>query len=612
METCNINIVVIDTGVKADHKLLKEYTSEGVYINNKEELILSRDFSDSYGHGTAVNYLIKQHIDKATFFNIRIYENDEYIEERQLLKALTYVYENVDCNLINVSLGLCICENYSALYGICEKLKNKGVIIVAAYDNSGAMSYPACLDNVIGVTSSANCKNKEEYFFVENSSVNVCAYGNMQKVPWIKPEIMVIGGNSFACPHITGIIANAMCKEKLNFENVLSFLQKNAKKVVKEDSIENLQVDNTKLAFPIKKAALFPFNKEMHSLVKYYKLLNFEIRDVYDIKYSFHIGATTKQIMKDNSVQELFIKNYEEIEWNEIDTLILGHTDELGLLINHNDIKKTLIEQCVRHGKNIYSFDDLTDYQELYKGKLNSLNLFYPKITNKNIRKRNLGKLYKYSKPIVGIFGTSSKQGKFTLQLGLRENLLKQDYLIGEIGTEPSSLLYGMDCVYPMGYNNSVYLKEEEVIYYLNNEINQLCLKNYDLILVGGQSGILPYDNGNIALFPIHQMEFILATQPDVIVLCVNPFDEISYIKRCIQFLESIVTSRVLTICMYPMNIKDDWKGIYGGRYRISDEEFYSLKEKIESVVGIPVLNLDHKDTIEKISNNIVDYFSEV
>ena len=68
------------------------------------------------------------------------------------------------------------------------------------------------------------------------------------------------------------------------------------------------------------------------------------------------------------------------------------------------------------------------------------------------------------------------------------------------IGTEPSALLYGMDYVFPIGYNSSVYISGFDVIRYLNYIINILCEKGNDLILVGSQSGTV--EDGHLFIKP--------------------------------------------------------------------------------------------------------------
>ena len=144
------------------------------------------------------------------------------------------------------------------------------------------------------------------------------------------------------------------------------------------------------------------------------------------------------------------------------------------------------------------------------------------------------------------------KAGKFTLQLKLREMFLSNGYNIGQLGTEPNSLLFGFDTVFPMGYNSSVKIKDEDCVNYLNNEINRMCEAEKDIIIVGSQSGTVTYDTGNLSQYNISQYNFLIGTQPDVVILCVNPYDEPDLIKRTIKFIESSVNKcKVIALVVF-------------------------------------------------------------
>ena len=108
--------------------------------------------------------------------------------------------------------------------------------------------------------------------------------------------------------------------------------------------------------FVIKRAILFPFNKEIRSMVRFSDDLPFEIVDVYDVKHSLNIGYTTNEILQENTVPEFKIKNINDIAWNSFDTLIIGCVKELLSAYNSNSILKDLIKSAIEQNKNIYSF----------------------------------------------------------------------------------------------------------------------------------------------------------------------------------------------------------------------------------------------------------------
>lgn len=220
------------------------------------------------------------------------------------------------------------------------------------------------------------------------------------------------------------------------------------------------------------------------------------------------------------------------------------------------------------------------------------------------------GKLHIQNKPVVGIFGTSSKQGKFTLQLKLRYELLSRGYKICQLGTEPSSLLYGMDIVFPNGYMSTVSLTTENMIYYLNEALYTKS-RNSDLILVGGQSGVVMRDISNIKNYDYSQIEFIGATQPDICILCFNSFDTIDLIIRNIKAIESIVDSKVIAGVIFPYYYDND--DIIHQKALMMSHEIFSInfKNKFEQALGMPVFFPNDNSAIRQLCDYIISYLTE-
>ena len=597
----DIEIIVIDNGINIEHPIFNNTIIESYYFDKT----LIRDTNMPIdGHGTAICGIISRECSCIHIKSIRLPIICGYYDEINLIQLLNYIYENLNVDIINISMGLNICQHLFELYDICAKLGKKGTIIISAFDNNGCISYPAAFDNVLGVTTGYFCVSNNMFEFVDDSVVNIAAKGSVQRVPWTYPEYIFIGGNSFACAHVTAQTANFMLNGANSKNKVLQEFKKNATKI----HIKHYENNNDKIGLPfsIKKAALFPFNKEMHSLVRYSNLLNFEIVSIYDSKFSGAVGSNASHLMKDSSVPSIIINNISQVNWDNFDTLILGHTDELSRLTYRKDLRNSLISDAKEHQKNIFSFDDLSKH-----GIGISKTVYYPKVDNNDVPMFRFGMMYRISKPVVGVFGTSSRQGKFTLQLKIREILLKQGYSVGQIGTEPSALLYGMDYCFPMGYNSSVYTREFDTIRYLNYIINDLCQKNKDVIIVGSQSGTVPYDTGNICQFTIPQINFLMGTQPDCIVLCINPHDEVEQISRTINFIEAAVDCKVIALVVFPMIVQNGWKGIYGAKNQLEEGMFLEIKSKNLFKFGRPVYMLGNESDMVNLVDNITDYFTD-
>lgn len=182
-------------------------------------------------------------------------------------------------------------------------------------------------------------------------------------------------------------------------------------------------------------------------------MINFEIAGVYDERLSGNIG---KMLLGEN------IKSYNSINWNDdFDTIVLSCTSALST-ITKRQYATEVIKMNEQYNKNVYSFEGIeSDYKRL----------FYPNITSNMVPYENSFKLHKVTIPIIGTFGTSSKQGKFSLQLAIIKRLAKHGYNVGHISTEPSGYLFGADSVFHFGYQSYLKVQSWECISILNNMV---------------------------------------------------------------------------------------------------------------------------------------------
>ncbi len=317
------------------------------------------------------------------------------------------------------------------------------------------------------------------------------------------------------------------------------------------------------------------------------------------------VNASTNKLLNITETTDYIIKNIDNINWDSFDMFILGHTDELTRILGSAEFVEQIILQAYYNGKYIYCFDDISTIVQ--KHSLSSDKIYYPKITMKNLDPIPLGMLYRSWIPMLGIYGTTSKQGKFALQLILREKFLQEGYRIGQIGTEPSAYLFDMDLCFHFGYHSTTNVNRQNMVSYLNSEINNISKKGIDIIISGCQSGSVTYDFGNAKYYTFSQSEFLLGTLPDAIILCVNSHDETDYIKRTIQFLESCVDSKVIALVIYPMGYNDQL-----GRSRLvhlSDAELNRISVMFSTQFNVPAYVLGHKIDMDKLYETTISYF---
>ena len=599
------DIVIIDSGIVSSKN--EKYNGIHLFAKSDGNIYVNNNIQDDVGHGTAIYNIIRSHNKTTDVFFIKLFDTQNLsIDESLLLFALDYIYNNINCKLINVSLGINISTRYNQMNLICKKLNERGCVIVSAFDNLESVSYPAALEDVIGVVSGTDCIKKTDIETTNHPIVNVCAKGGLQRIHWTDSNFIFTQGNSYACAHVSGILSHYLNTGlEINLVSAMDYLSSLAKKRhhfrCPKGSSSNPPLEK------YNKAAIFPFNKEMHSLIRFHRLLHVNIVDVYDVKYSAKVNASVNNLLNiDNNNLDFIIKNIECIDWDSFDTLILGHTDELVRLLNDSHFVENLILQAYNNGKYIYSFDDIGEYIQIHN--LSPEKVYYPKSHLDDVFPIPFGLLYRPWVPMLGIFGTTSKQGKFTLQLTLREKFLRDNYKLGQIGSEPSAWLFGMDGCFHFGYHSKTNIFRQNTISYMNTLINDISSKNTDIILAGCQSGTVTYDFGNIYNYTFSQTEFLLSIQPDAVVLCVNIFDENEYIERTIKYIESCADCDVIALAVFPMDHDEKYSSnvllpIDNDRKNWGKSEFTKLYKR-------PVYILGDSDDMENLYLQIIKYFS--
>lgn len=574
----NVTVVVIDTGADITHALLKDANITGFYITKRNEKYeILKDIHDEIGHGTAICGILHKMNSKLNIIMLKIYNRFYDVNEEVLVFALTYVMNNIRCDIINMSLG--ILTPSEKLHDICCRLNKKGIIIVSAFDNSGSVSYPAAYDEVIGVDSSKECVGSEDFIYVEKGIVNLRGKGGNNRIAWLNHKYVIDQGSSYSSAYITAYISKLIYYNPKAKYNIKNELKSKAIKIYYDQKTDN-KIEEV-AQFKIYKAAVFPYNKEVHSIVNFSDMLNFELKEVYDLKYQGNIGKNIKNF---NGSRQFTIKNYLDIKWNEIDTLIIGHVQEMSKRIRVN-IKEVLLEKCLENRVNVYSFDSdsISNYIERFKRR--NLKIYYPHKSNKYIEK--FGKLYAIRCPVIGVFGTTSVQGKYTLQLQLRKLFLKDNFKVGQIGTEPSALLFGMDDAFTFGYASTVQINGSYFIESLNESMHLIDIKDPDIILAGCQSGTIPKYYFNMNLLNYEQLNFLLGINPDLVILCVNLYDDLDYIKRCILSIENLVECKIPVIAISPLVFENEWNKMNNRKVIANDEQIENFKKQIKILFGL-------------------------
>lgn len=597
-----IKIAILDSGILEKHPAVvnSKYRSFSLSFDpNLGCVRAEQGGTDKIGHGTAVYHIIRQMAPEAEITMFRIFDQETEVDSNNFAAFLQYVGEFEQFDIINLSLGVTLCDNVSQLYDICEEISKRGSIIVSAFDNGGAISFPAAFNNVIGVDASLEYKNIHTYGYIENSIVNIIGKGTIQRIAWAEPYYIISQGSSFTCAYISAIISELLREGYSGIDQIMFQLRSRAKNV--KGSVSRYR---DRQAVPsIKKAVLFPFNKEMHALVRFQDLLGFSIVGVFDVAKSSRVGRSTSKLLgTEELMQDFIIEDINKLDMELFDTMILGHTDELVMLLGQPDFIDKLLYSLGKYNKQVFAFDNLSS---------SKMSIYSCCINHSDVPQNRFGKLFQISKPVLSIVGTSSKQGKFTLQLWLRRRFLEDGYRVGQLGTEPSSLLFGMDEVFPCGYNTAVHIYNEEVLLYVNNKMWEIAQKDNDIIITGSQAGVLSYAAYNTNTYPLVHQQFLQAVASDALIICVNSFDEISFVRSCIYVAEALSKGKVIAAVCFPLKMRENWAGSLGSKEHLSKDEINELKEVYFKELNLPLYVLGIEAEMNLLYQDCVSFFSE-
>ena len=110
--------------------------------------------------------------------------------------------------------------------------------------------------------------------------------------------------------------------------------------------------------------------------------------------------------------------------------------------------------------------------------------------------------------------------------------------------------------------------------------------------------------------FEVAEDEMCIRDRPDGVVLCINEYDNIDYIKKSIKFAESVVDCKVIAIVLFPMTYSNKLSGIYSKKRYISTDEFNRINNLVSSEIMLPVYILGNEQHMDMLFTDIINFFS--
>lgn len=201
-----IRIGVVDSGIDANHPALGGMVRGGTAVVEKDGQITYDDspHGDDFGHGTACAGIIHSLAPEAEIYSIKVLGATLSGTGTIFVAGLRWAIEH-DMDVVNLSLGTTKRDFYAVLHELADTAYFKGTVLVTAANNFPQPSFPSMYASVISVACHDE-KDPFRFYYNPSPPVDFGALGIDVQVPWLGGGTISTTGNSFAAPHITGIV----------------------------------------------------------------------------------------------------------------------------------------------------------------------------------------------------------------------------------------------------------------------------------------------------------------------------------------------------------------------------------------------------------------------
>lgn len=206
-----VRVAIIDSGVDTKHPALEGKVTESVEaVAEHGKVVFKPSYSgDVAGHGTACAGIITSIAPDVELYSVKVLGPKASGSGDMFLAGLEYaIKRRVD--IINLSLGTTKQNYFAPLHDLLDRAYQNGCLVVAAANNLPQPSFPSVFSSsVISVIKSSET-DPFKFGFHYGEVIELTAPGVNVRTTWTGGGYRQMTGNSFACPHIVGIIALIM------------------------------------------------------------------------------------------------------------------------------------------------------------------------------------------------------------------------------------------------------------------------------------------------------------------------------------------------------------------------------------------------------------------
>jgi subtilisin len=206
-----VRVGVVDSGIDETHPDLKGKVKAAVEAVSEGGRVTFRPShtGDAAGHGTACAGIITKVAPDVELYSIKVLGANASGSGEMFLAGLDYAIKQ-RLQIINLSLGTTKAQYHGPLHDLLDRAYHAGCIVVAAANNLPQPSFPSIFSSSLVSVVKTEDLNPFNFSYRYGEVIEIVAPGVQVRTTWPGGGHRQLTGNSFACPHIVGIIALIM------------------------------------------------------------------------------------------------------------------------------------------------------------------------------------------------------------------------------------------------------------------------------------------------------------------------------------------------------------------------------------------------------------------
>jgi subtilisin family serine protease len=207
-----VKVAVIDSGIDARHPAIGGRVSGYVAIAEGPNgpRYDTAPHTDAFGHGTACAGIIRAAAPECELYSVKVLGPALSGRGMAFAAGVRWAIDN-GMQVCNMSLGTTNPSFYGVLHEVADLAYFRNVVLVTAANNFPAPSYPSTYASVISVAAH-DMRDSDAYFYNPRPPVEFGAPGFDVPVAWLNGGTIKGTGNSYAAPHISGIVTKILGK----------------------------------------------------------------------------------------------------------------------------------------------------------------------------------------------------------------------------------------------------------------------------------------------------------------------------------------------------------------------------------------------------------------